>query len=87
MVDIDDILAAAIRTVWLHAGGAASQPGYHLEIERARRVRAALECEGVVITRAGLMPEVSAAASPHTDPSPSCDGIIYAASITPLGCG
>jgi hypothetical protein len=40
MVAIDDILAAAIRTVWLQADAPALQAGYHLDIERARRVRA-----------------------------------------------
>ena len=64
MVDVDDILAAAIRTVWLQVDGPGSRAGYHLEIERARRVRAALECEGVVITRGRLMPEGSALATP-----------------------
>ena len=52
MIDIDEILAAAIRTVWLRTGAPTSQPaGFHIEIERARRVRAALEQEGVVFIR------------------------------------
>lgn len=71
MVDIDDLLAAAIRTVWLQGDGLASQPGYHLEIERARRVRAALQGEGVVITRAPLMPEASAVATRTPAPAPA----------------
>jgi hypothetical protein len=65
---IDDILAAAIRTVWLQVDAPASQAGYHLEIERARRVRAALECEGVVITHRP-MPEASAVAPPPRTPA------------------
>jgi hypothetical protein len=51
MVDIEEIMAAAIRTVWLQVDGPASRSGYYLEVERARRVRAAIEREGIIITR------------------------------------
>jgi len=60
MVDIDEILAAAIRTVWLQVDGPESRSHYHVEVERAQRVRAALEREGVIITQARPMPEAAA---------------------------
>ena len=60
MVDIDEILAAAIRTVWLQVDGPESRSHYHVEVERAQRVRAALEPEGVIITQARPMPEAAA---------------------------
>jgi hypothetical protein len=50
MVDIDEILAAAIRTAWLQVNGPASQSPHQIEVETARRIRAALEREGIVIT-------------------------------------
>ena len=50
MVDIDEILAAAIRTAWLQVNGPESRPPHHIEVETARYVRAALEREGVIIT-------------------------------------
>ena len=60
MVDIDEILAAAIRTVWLQVDGPESRSHYHVEVESAQRVRAALEREGVIITQARPMPEAAA---------------------------
>jgi hypothetical protein len=60
MVDIDEILAAAIQTVWLQVEGPASRSHYHVEVETARRVRAALEREGIIITQARPMPEAAA---------------------------
>ena len=47
MVDIDEILAAAIRTAWLEISGPKSRSPHHIEVETARRVRHALEREGV----------------------------------------
>ena len=60
MVDIDEILAAAIRTVWLQVDGPELRSHYLVEVERAQRVRAALEREGVIITHARPMPEAAA---------------------------
>ena len=60
MVDIDEILAAVIRTVWLQVDGPESRSHYHVEVESAQRVRAALEREGVIITHARPMPESAA---------------------------
>ena len=60
MVDIDEILAAAIRTVWLQVDSPESRSHYHVEVESAQRVRAALEREGVIITQARPMPEAAA---------------------------
>jgi hypothetical protein len=60
MVDIDEILAAAIRTVWLQVDGPESRSHYHVEVESAQRVRAALEREGFIITQARPMPEAAA---------------------------
>jgi len=48
MVDIDEILAAAIRTAWLQIAGPESRSAHHIEV--ARYVRAALEREGIIIT-------------------------------------
>ena len=49
MIDIDEILATAIPNVWLKSDVPGSRSSYYVEIERARRVRAALEQEGLVI--------------------------------------
>jgi hypothetical protein len=49
MIDIDEILATAIRNVWLQADTPGSRSRYYVEIERARRVRAAIEQEGLII--------------------------------------
>ena len=46
MVDIDEILAAAIRTAWLQVSGPESRSAHHIEV--ARYVRAALEREGII---------------------------------------
>jgi hypothetical protein len=51
MVDIDEILAGAIRTAWLEISGPESRPPHHTEVETARRIRQALEREGIIITR------------------------------------
>ena len=48
MVDIDEILAAAIRTA---SGGPGSRSHYHVEVE-------ALEREGIIITPSRAIPEV-----------------------------
>ena len=50
MVDIDGILAAALRTVWLHVDGLDSPSPRRIEVGTARRVRIALEREGIIIT-------------------------------------
>jgi hypothetical protein len=60
MVDIDEVLAAAIRTVSLQVEGPGSRSHYYVEIERARRVRAVLESEGVIITHTRPLPEAGA---------------------------
>lgn len=52
MADIDDILASAIRNVWLETGKPSTRAGYYLEIEKARRIRAAIESEGLIIIHA-----------------------------------
>jgi hypothetical protein len=57
MVDIDEVLAAAIRAIWLHVDGPMSLSRYRVGVEAARRVRVALEREGVIITEARPMPE------------------------------
>ena len=48
MVDIDKILAAAIRTAWLQVSGPESRSADHIEV--ARYVRAALKREGIIVT-------------------------------------
>ena len=48
MVDIDEVLAAAIRTAWLQVNGPESRSVHHVEV--ARYVRATLEREGIIIT-------------------------------------
>lgn len=57
MVDIDEILAAAIRTALLQVDGPAPRSHHRIEVVTARRVRAVLEREGVIITQAHPMPE------------------------------
>jgi hypothetical protein len=57
MIDIDELLAAAIRTVWLQINGP-SPPTHRIEVEIARRVRVVLEREGVIITPSRPAPEV-----------------------------
>ena len=58
MVDIDGILAAAIRTVWLQVDGPESLSLCRIEVETARRVRIALEREGIMMTPSRPTPEV-----------------------------
>lgn len=54
MDDVDEFLAAAIRTAWLQVDGPASRSQYHIGVETARRVRSVLERQGFVITRRPL---------------------------------
>lgn len=62
MVDIDEILAVAIRRVWLQVGGPDLRLQPHIEVEAARRIRTALEREGIIITPTRPLPEASAQA-------------------------
>jgi len=57
MVDIDEILAAAIRTVWLEISGPEFRSPHHIEVQTARRVRYALERAGIIIAPSRPMPE------------------------------
>jgi hypothetical protein len=59
MVDIDEILASAIRTAWLEISGPESRSPHHIEVETAQRVRHALEREGIIITPSRPMPEAA----------------------------
>jgi hypothetical protein len=58
MVNIDEILAAAIRAVWLHIDGPASLSRYPVEGETTRRVCAAFERD-VTITEASQCPRLA----------------------------
>jgi hypothetical protein len=58
MVEIDRILATAIRSVWLQVNGPGSPSPCRIEVETARRVRIALEREGIVMTPSCPTPEV-----------------------------
>jgi hypothetical protein len=58
MVDIDEILAEAIRNV----DGPESQSRDHVEVEAAQCVRAAFERDGIIITPSHPMPEAAAVA-------------------------
>jgi hypothetical protein len=49
MIDIDEVLAAAIRTTFLQLNGPASRLPQHIEMAIAQRIRAALEQEGVLV--------------------------------------
>lgn len=60
MVDIDEILADAIRTTWLQVNGPESRPPHHIELAIARRVRAALERKGIIMTPSRPPPEAGA---------------------------
>ncbi|MGO9238298.1 MAG: hypothetical protein ACLP4V_30980 [Methylocella sp.] len=60
MVDIDEILAGAIRTAWLEISGPESRSPHDIEVYTARRVRHALEREGIIITPSRPMPEAAA---------------------------
>jgi hypothetical protein len=57
MVDIDEILATAIRNALLQVNSLAPRPLYRIEVATAQRIRAALEREGVIITEARPLPE------------------------------
>jgi hypothetical protein len=59
MVDIDEILASAIRTAWLEISGPELRSPHHIEVETAQRVRHALEREGIIITPSRPMPEAA----------------------------
>ena len=50
MVDFDEILAAAIRTAWLQVNGPEPRLPYQIEAETVRRIRAALESEGIIVS-------------------------------------
>jgi hypothetical protein len=63
MIDIDEILAAAIRNALLQVNGPAPRSQYRVEVETARRIRAALEREGIIITPSRPMP--AAAVAPY----------------------
>jgi hypothetical protein len=58
MVDIDGILAAAIRTVWLRVDDPKSPSPCQVEVETARRVRIALEREGIIMSPSRPTPEM-----------------------------
>jgi hypothetical protein len=49
MVDIDEVIATAIRTAWLQVNGPASQSHHQIEVETARRIREAREREGIIL--------------------------------------
>jgi hypothetical protein len=63
MIDIDEILAAAIRNALLQVNGPALRSQYRVEVETARRIRAALEREGIIITPSRPIPDAAALAS------------------------
>ncbi|WGJ16047.1 hypothetical protein QEV83_07320 [Methylocapsa sp. D3K7] len=67
MIDIDEVLAAAIRTTFLQLNGPASRLPQHIEVAIAQRIRAALEQEGVIVAPARRIP--SAAKSDETKSS------------------
>ena len=58
MVEIDRIPATAIRSVWLQVNVPGSPSLCRIEVETARRVRIALEREGIVMTPSRPTPEV-----------------------------
>jgi hypothetical protein len=62
MVDINEILATAIRTAWLQVNGPESRSVHHIEV--ARYVRAALEREGIIITSSRSIPETGWMSAP-----------------------
>jgi hypothetical protein len=62
MIDIDEILAAAIRNALLQVNSPAPQSQYRVEVGTARRIRAALEHEGIIITPSRPMPDSAAVA-------------------------
>jgi hypothetical protein len=71
MVDIDEILAEAIRNVWLQVDGPESRSPHHVEVAAARYVRTALERKGIIITPSRPMPEAAAVAPSIQAPTPA----------------
>ncbi|HEY8006674.1 MAG TPA: hypothetical protein VIE66_07755 [Methylocella sp.] len=59
MTDIDEVLAAAIRTTFLQLNGPASRLPQHIEMAIAQRIRAALEQEGVLVIPARRLPSAA----------------------------
>jgi hypothetical protein len=70
MIDIDEILAVAIRNALLQVNGPAPRSHYRVEVETARRIRAALEREGIIITPSRPMPDAAAIAPSREAPTP-----------------
>jgi hypothetical protein len=66
MVDIDEILAAAIRNALQQVTGPAPQSQFRVEVETARRIRVALEREGIIISPSRPMPPDAAAVALST---------------------
>ena len=66
MVDIDEILATAIRNALQQVNGPAPESQFRVEVETARRVRVALEREGIIITPSRPMPPDAVAIAPST---------------------
>jgi hypothetical protein len=66
MIDIDEILAAAIRNALQQVNGPAPQSQFRVEVETARRIRVALEREGIIITPSRPMPPDATAVAPST---------------------
>jgi hypothetical protein len=62
MVDIDEILAAAIEGARLQISSLGSRSHHYIEVETARRVRVALEREGIIITPSRPLLEVRTSA-------------------------
>ena len=60
MIDIDEILADAIRTAWLEISGPELRSPHRIEVQTARRVRHALERGGIIITPSRPMPKAAA---------------------------
>lgn len=67
MVDIDEILATAIRNALQQVNGPTPESQIRVEVETARRIRVALEREGIIITPSRPMPpDAVAAVAPST---------------------
>jgi hypothetical protein len=58
MVEIDEILAAAIQAARLQINSLGSRSHHHIDVETARQVRVELEREGIIITPSRPLPEV-----------------------------
>ena len=65
MADIDEILADAIRTTWLQMNGPELGVPNHIEMAIARRIRAALEREGVIIAPSHRLPGTGTSKETH----------------------